>query len=366
MEARRAEGGWARNRRSGHGGELRGRAGASDATDVKLAAAGSPRPAAEQAARFQGAGGQAARTGSRRLRALARRADGVRNARRAAPPALAVAPEQKDIIGTVAAAAAAGAVVYAGVQVRRRAAAAACWDVALCGGPQEAAGALAHGPLVPNIPPSLPPTHAHARTHTPSHSHTQAKHIRDRAAVVDLFNLLVALDEPSDLTPDDVKAVGDKYGINMQRDQIMGLQQIFGQYLENIIPAGDTQLRCARDLGSGGAIWARGGLSARRFGVEGGRRRGACVVGAAAALVLGGWAGPGRPPAVVLTRLARARAAARASTPPPRSPRPPSGDEAPKLIAFKEALGLGDEEAAPVFIEVRRRCRLMRAGRGGV
>jgi hypothetical protein len=32
----------------------------------------------------------------------------------------------------------------------------------------------------------------------------------------------------------------------------------------------------------------------------------------------------------------------------------PRGDEAPKILAFKEALGLGDEEAAPVFIEVRR------------
>ncbi len=43
------------------------------------------------------------------------------------------------------------------------------------------------------------------------------------------------------------------------------------------------------------------------------------------------------------------------SPPPPRS-----GDEGPKVAAFKEALGLGDEEAAPVFIEVGR--RLSRAG----
>lgn len=31
------------------------------------------------------------------------------------------------------------------------------------------------------------------------------------------------------------------------------------------------------------------------------------------------------------------------------------GDEAPKMTAFKEALGLSDEEAAPVHIEVARR-----------
>lgn len=61
--------------------------------------------------------------------------------------------------------------------------------------------------------------------------------------MVDLFNLLVNMDEPSDLTADDVKGVGDKYGINMRREQLQGLQQIFGQYLENIIPVGDTQLR---------------------------------------------------------------------------------------------------------------------------
>jgi hypothetical protein len=51
------------------------------------------------------------------------------------------------------------------------------------------------------------------------------------------------MDEPADLTQDDVKAVGDRYGLNMQKDQLQGLQQIFGQYLENIIPIGETQLR---------------------------------------------------------------------------------------------------------------------------
>lgn len=66
--------------------------------------------------------------------------------------------------------------------------------------------------------------------------------MRDRAAVVDLFNMLVYMDEPSDLTPDDVKAMGDKYGINMHRDQKEGLQQVFGQYLEGVIPKGDQPL----------------------------------------------------------------------------------------------------------------------------
>jgi hypothetical protein len=60
---------------------------------------------------------------------------------------------------------------------------------------------------------------------------------------VDLFNLLVGMEEPTALTPDDVKAVGDKYGISMQKDQLEGLQQIFGQYLEHTVPTAETQLR---------------------------------------------------------------------------------------------------------------------------
>jgi hypothetical protein len=91
----------------------------------------------------------------------------------------------------------------------------------------------------------VPPPRRRADAPPAPRTPAQAKHIRDRAAVVDLFNLLVHLDEPSELTPDDVKAVGDKYGLNMQKDQLQGLQQIFGQYLENVIPVGDTQLRCA-------------------------------------------------------------------------------------------------------------------------
>lgn len=63
--------------------------------------------------------------------------------------------------------------------------------------------------------------------------------------MVDLFNLLVNMEEPSELTPDDVKAVGDKYGINMHKEQLEGLQQLFGQYLEHAVPTGDQQLRWA-------------------------------------------------------------------------------------------------------------------------
>lgn len=43
-----------------------------------------------------------------------------------------------------------------------------------------------------------------------AHSPTQSKKVRDRAAVVDLFNSLVWMEDPTALTADDVKAMGDK------------------------------------------------------------------------------------------------------------------------------------------------------------
>lgn len=50
------------------------------------------------------------------------------------------------------------------------------------------------------------------------------------------------LDDPTELAPDDVTRVGQRYGISMHKDQLEGLQKIYGQYLETIIPVGDQQL----------------------------------------------------------------------------------------------------------------------------
>ena len=102
----------------------------------------------------------------------------------------------------------------------------------------------------------------------------QAKKKRDGAAIVDLYNTIVDLPDPSELTDATVAAVGSKYGINLQRDQLDGLQKIYGQFLESVIPAGETQLK---------------------------------------------------------------------------------GDEAQRVIALKDALGLSDEDAAPAHIDVGRR-----------
>mmetsp|Transcript_30974 Transcript_30974/g.68639 ORF Transcript_30974/g.68639 Transcript_30974/m.68639 type:complete len:1037 (+) Transcript_30974:146-3256(+) len=102
----------------------------------------------------------------------------------------------------------------------------------------------------------------------------QAKKKRDSVAVVELYNTLVDLDDPSNLTPQMVSDVGSKYGLNMQRDEVDGLRKIYGQFLESVIPSGETQLR---------------------------------------------------------------------------------GDEADRVRALKDALGLSDEDAAPAHIDVARR-----------
>ncbi|PNW77802.1 hypothetical protein CHLRE_10g452450v5 [Chlamydomonas reinhardtii] len=107
----------------------------------------------------------------------------------------------------------------------------------------------------------------------------QAKRKRDSVAVVDLYNAIVELPDATDLTPQTVADVGSKYGINFQKDELDGLKRIYGQFLESVIPTGDTQLK---------------------------------------------------------------------------------GDEAIKVAAFKDILGLADEDAAPVHIEVGR--RMMREG----
>lgn len=50
----------------------------------------------------------------------------------------------------------------------------------------------------------------------------KAKEKRDSAAVVDLYNEIVKLDDCCDLTPAVVERVGGKYGITMQKDQLDG------------------------------------------------------------------------------------------------------------------------------------------------
>jgi len=107
----------------------------------------------------------------------------------------------------------------------------------------------------------------------------QGKKKRDSAAVVALYNKIVDLPDPCDLSPELVNKVGADFGINMHKDDVEGLSKIYSQYLEAMIPSGEKQL---------------------------------------------------------------------------------NGDEAPSVLAFKNALGLSDEDAAPVHIEVAR--RLFRQG----
>lgn len=50
----------------------------------------------------------------------------------------------------------------------------------------------------------------------------KAKEKRDSAAVVDLYNEIVKLDDCCEITPALVERVGGKYGITMQKDQLDG------------------------------------------------------------------------------------------------------------------------------------------------
>jgi hypothetical protein len=71
----------------------------------------------------------------------------------------------------------------------------------------------------------------------------QARKKRASASIVDLYNTIVELPDPSLLSEADVSAVGAKYGVSMQKDELEGLLKIYGQFLEAVIPSGDTQLR---------------------------------------------------------------------------------------------------------------------------
>jgi hypothetical protein len=65
---------------------------------------------------------------------------------------------------------------------------------------------------------------------------------RDSASVTDLYNSICDLPEPYMLSKETVAALEGKYGIKMAREELDGLQRIYGHYLETVIPKGDTQL----------------------------------------------------------------------------------------------------------------------------
>lgn len=89
------------------------------------------------------------------------------------------------------------------------------------------------------MPPPNPPTHTHV--------------------------VSAQLDDPCELTPEDVGRIGSKYGVDMHKEQLEGLQKVYGQYLEIIIPTGDTQLRWV-DCGS--LEWEGAGLGRVYCGSE--------------------------------------------------------------------------------------------------
>ncbi len=160
----------------------------------------------------------------------------------------------------------------------------------------------------------------------------QAKKKRDSAAVVALYNKIVELPDPGELSPEIVKSVGDSFGINMHKDDLEGLCKIYGQYLEAIIPTGDQQLRYA-SLQSASSPQAFARLPARLVTPANSLPAPLRPQNSSALPV------PVSLPVISITCLLLTY----------------RGDEAPKLIAFKAALELTDEDAAPVHVEVARR-----------
>eukprot|EP00798_Chlamydomonas_sp_ICE-L_P010243 gene10243-8160_t len=71
----------------------------------------------------------------------------------------------------------------------------------------------------------------------------QAKKKRDSAAVIELYNKIVELPEPTKLSPQVVSGVESNYGISMAKDELSGLQMIYSQYLESLIPLEEKVLR---------------------------------------------------------------------------------------------------------------------------
>lgn len=50
------------------------------------------------------------------------------------------------------------------------------------------------------------------------------------------------MDDPTELTPENVAEVGRKYGINLLKDKLDGIKAIYGQFLQSTIPPGKGQL----------------------------------------------------------------------------------------------------------------------------
>lgn len=209
------------------------------------------------------------------------------------------------------------------------------------------------------------------------------------------------MEDPSELTAADVKSVGDRFGINMQRDQLDGLKKIYGQFLETIIPTGECHVQhsvcCALcrigwpGLGLAGCIIARVPANQlQQFHVY----EHQCVCWGHtcwARVVLAELLAGSQVLCQLLCTVCKPRVPSRllaaattsclipaghacdprqgtspahvsfmpvthaAPDPAPAGNEQLKGDEAGKVKAMKEALELTDEDAAPVHMEVGRR-----------
>eukprot|EP00983_Pelagomonas_calceolata_P129478 1161607-Pelagomonas_calceolata.AAC.2 len=85
----------------------------------------------------------------------------------------------------------------------------------------------------------------------------QAKKKRDTAAVVDLYNVVVELPDPSELTPQAVDEVGSKYGMKMQvgAERQVPSQKAFSQSTCLALACNGMKMQTSAELSEGGAAW---------------------------------------------------------------------------------------------------------------
>ena len=118
-----------------------------------------------------------------------------------------VEPAQRPAVAAAVGAAVAGAIVYGGVRVSRPGGGGAVGKGVDLGARRACSEGQTRRDA--NDQPNL--NHrSKRRQRQRQRQQRQAKKTRDRAAAVDLFNQLVWMDDPAELTPEDVKAAGDR------------------------------------------------------------------------------------------------------------------------------------------------------------
>ena len=70
----------------------------------------------------------------------------------------------------------------------------------------------------------------------------QGRERRSQAASIALYNDLMEREDPTSISIAEVKAIGSKYGVDFSQTGISDIQQIYGEFLDAIIPSDEAPL----------------------------------------------------------------------------------------------------------------------------